>query len=55
MFYNTLGKSVKTDIRKVEKGKNKLFFDVLDIESGIYLIVPTTHLGKQVPTKFVKM
>ncbi len=54
-FYNTLGKRLKTENRKVEKGRNKLFFDVLDLENGIYLVVPTTKLGRHVPTKFVKM
>ncbi len=55
VFYNTLGKTLKTEIRKVESGRNKLFFDVLDLETGVYLIVPTTKLGRHVPTKFVKM
>lgn len=54
-FYNTLGKTLKKDIRKVESGRNKLFFDVLNLETGVYFIVPTTKLGRHVPTKFVKM
>ncbi len=55
VFYNTLGKILKTDIRKVESGRNKLIFDVLDLESGLYLVIPTTKLGRHIPTKFVKM
>ena len=55
VFYNTLGKILKTDSRKVESGRNKLVFDVLDLESGLYLVVPTTKLGRHIPTKFIKM
>jgi CotH kinase protein/HYR domain/Domain of unknown function DUF11/Chitobiase/beta-hexosaminidase C-terminal domain/Divergent InlB B-repeat domain/Secretion system C-terminal sorting domain len=54
-FYNTLGKTLKTEVRKVESGRNKLFFDVLDLETGVYFIIPTTKSGRHVPTKFVKM
>lgn len=54
-FYSSLGKALKIEVRRVEKGRNKLFFDILDFETGVYFIVPTTKLGRHVPTKFVKM
>lgn len=54
-FFNSLGTRVRTETRKLDIGKNKLLFDVLDFENGIYFIVPTTQIGKHIPTKFVKM
>lgn len=54
-FFNSLGKTVKTETRKVETGRNKLVFDILDFENGVYFVIPATKLGKHVPTKFVKM
>ncbi len=54
-FFNALGKILKTETQDLKKGENKLFFDVQDLEAGIYFIVPKTQIGKRVPTKFVKM
>lgn len=54
-FFNSLGKRIKVETRKLELGSNKLFFDIQELENGIYLIVPNTQIGKRIPTKFVKM
>ncbi|MBL7815242.1 MAG: CotH kinase family protein [Saprospiraceae bacterium] len=54
-FFNSLGKKVKTETVALNTGYNKVFFDVLDLETGVYFVVPVAKLGKHVPTKFVKM
>ena len=54
-FYNTLGKLVKSEKKTVEKGINRLEFQVYELEQGVHFIVPTTTQGHKVPTKFVKM
>lgn len=54
-FYNTLGKTVKSETRVVEKGLNRLDFSLFDLEQGVYFVVPLTGLGRKVPTKFVKL
>lgn len=54
-FYNALGKAVKSEIRVVEKGLNRLEFSIYDFEQGIYFVVPSTSQGHKVPTKFVKL
>jgi PQQ-dependent dehydrogenase (s-GDH family) len=54
-FSDAFGKTVKTDIRKVEKGRNRVLFDVFELPQGIYFVSPSTSLGHHVPTKFVKM
>lgn len=54
-FFNSLGKTVKVEALKLEKGQNKLFFDIQELENGIYFIIPTTQIGKHIPCKFVKM
>lgn len=54
-FTNTFGKTLKTEIRKVEKGTNRVLFEVFDLPQGIYFVSPSTNRGKNAPTKFVKM
>lgn len=54
-FYNALGKAVKSEIRVVEKGLNRLEFSIYDFEQGIYFVIPSTPQGHKVPTKFVKL
>jgi GEVED domain/HYR domain/SprB repeat/Domain of unknown function DUF11/Secretion system C-terminal sorting domain len=54
-FSDAFGRIVKTEIRKVEKGQNRLQFDVGQLPQGIYLITPSTSLGKQMPRKFMKL
>jgi hypothetical protein len=54
-LFNALGERIKVETRAVEKGKNRLSFDVFDFEQGVFYIVPVTNIGRGVPTKFVKM
>ncbi len=54
-FFNALGKLVKTEKRTVDKGVNRVEFDVYDLEQGVHFVIPTTTQGYKVPTKFVKM
>ena len=54
-FYNALGKMVKTETRAVEKGQNRLDFNVFNLDPGLYFVVPLTNQGHRVPTKFVKI
>jgi hypothetical protein len=54
-FFNVFGQLVKSEKRAVEKGVNRVEFDVYDLEQGVHFIMPTTTKGYKVPTKFVKM
>jgi hypothetical protein len=54
-FYNTLGKVVKTDIRHVEKGINRLSFDFWNQINGLYFIQTSQGQGRSAPLKFVKL
>lgn len=54
-FYNTLGKVIKTDIRSLEKGLNRLHFDFWNQQAGIYIIQTSEGQGRGVPLKFVKL
>jgi hypothetical protein len=54
MFSNTLGEVLKTEMRLVKKGLNRVDFSVFDFDQGLYFVVPSTNLGLGVPTKFVK-
>jgi hypothetical protein len=53
-IYNTMGKQVKIENRKVEKGENLLNFDVSEFAQGIYLIAPESSFARNAPSKFVK-
>lgn len=54
-FFNALGKLVKSEKKTVEKGENRVEFDVFDLEQGVHFVIPSTTTGYKVPTKFVKM
>jgi hypothetical protein len=54
-FSDTFGKTVKSETRKVEKGTNRVLFEVFELPQGIYFVSPSTDKGKNAPTKFVKM
>ena len=52
---NSLGKTVKTLVHKIDKGSNQFALDVWDLPQGVYFLTPDGTKAKQVPTKFVKM
>ena len=54
-FSDAFGKTVKSESRKVEKGNNRVLFEVWELPQGIYFVSPSTHKGHGVPTKFMKM
>ncbi len=54
-IFNALGKIVKVERKDVEKGQNRLQFDVSMLQNGMYFIVPMTNIAHNVPTKFVKI
>ena len=54
-FYNSLGKVVKSEKKAVEKGLNRIEFSIYEFEQGVYFVMPSTHQGHKVPTKFVKL
>ena len=51
---NTFGEIVKILTRNVLKGRNSLYFDVSDLSSGLYYIVPNSNTPNKVKLKFVK-
>ena len=53
-IYNTMGKQVRSENRKVEKGENLLNFDVSELAQGMYLILPSASNARNTPSKFVK-
>lgn len=54
-FADAFGKVVKTENRKVERGFNRLLFELGDLPQGIYFLSPSTSMGWNVPIKFVKL
>ena len=54
-FSDTYGRLVKSNSRQLEKGINKLHYDVSDLPQGIYFISHPTSNGVNMPMKFVKM
>lgn len=54
-FADAFGKVVKTENRKVERGVNRLLFEIMDLPQGIYFLSPSTSTGRNVPIKFVKL
>jgi hypothetical protein len=54
-FSNAMGSVVKSETRKVEKGANHLLFDVWNLPQGVFFVTPSTSLGRNNPTKFVKL
>ena len=53
-FYNSLGSSIKSEKRLLDKGENDIIFDVTDFQGGVYYVIPQITLEHNVPTKFVK-
>jgi ELWxxDGT repeat protein len=54
-FSNSIGSTILSEKRAVEKGMNRVLFDVSELPQGVYFVSPTTHQGRKVPTKFVKL
>ena len=54
-FSDVYGKIVKNNSRQLEKGVNKLHYDVSGLPQGIYFISHQTSQGVNMPMKFVKM
>jgi GEVED domain/CARDB/HYR domain/Domain of unknown function DUF11/Secretion system C-terminal sorting domain len=53
-IYNSMGKQIFSEKRKIEKGENLLNFDVSDFPQGMYLIAPESSFARNAPSKFVK-
>ncbi|MBL7817476.1 MAG: HYR domain-containing protein [Saprospiraceae bacterium] len=54
-FSDAFGKIVKREQRFLEKGLNQILFDVSQLPQGLYFITPSTNLGRQQPSKFIKI
>ena len=54
-FSDAVGKTVRIENRNVEKGMNRVVFDVSNLPQGLYLIQTNVGKGRGVPTKFIKM
>jgi hypothetical protein len=54
-FSDITGKTIYSEKRDLEKGLNRLDFDVYHLPQGVYFIQTNVGKGKNVPTKFVKM
>jgi hypothetical protein len=54
-FSDITGKTIYSEKRDVEKGLNRLDFEVFHLPQGVYFIQTNVGKGKDVPTKFVKM
>ncbi len=54
-FSDTYGRLIKSNSTQLEKGINKLHYDVSDLPQGIYFISHPTSNGVNMPIKFVKM
>ncbi len=53
-FYNVLETEVRLKNRNLKQGINKVSFDASGFSSGVCFVVPRTHIGRNVPTKFVR-
>jgi GEVED domain/HYR domain/CARDB/Domain of unknown function DUF11 len=53
-IYNSMGKQIFSEKRKVEKGENLLNFDVSEFAQGMYLIAPESFFARNAPSKFIK-
>jgi GEVED domain/CARDB/Domain of unknown function DUF11/Secretion system C-terminal sorting domain len=53
-FSNTMGQTIRTEKRPLEKGTNQVKFDVYEFPDGVYLIQTDVNRGRFTPTKFVK-
>jgi hypothetical protein len=54
-FSDAFGQTVKTDNRTIERGTNRLQFDVQSLPKGVYFVAPNTNNGQNKPIKFIKM
>jgi hypothetical protein len=54
-FSDITGKIIYSEKRDLEKGLNRLDFDVYHLPQGVYFIQTNVGKGRDVPTKFVKM
>ena len=54
-FSDAVGKTVRIENRSIEKGMNRVVFDVSNLPQGLYLIQTNVGKGRGVPTKFIKM
>jgi subtilase family serine protease len=53
-FSNAMGQVVQSEKRGIEKGINRVHFDVYEFTQGIYFIQTNVGKGRNAPTKFVK-
>jgi hypothetical protein len=54
-FSDITGKTIHSEKRQLDKGVNKVDFDLYHLPQGVYFIQTNAGQGKNVPTKFVKM
>jgi hypothetical protein len=54
-FSDITGKTIHSEKRQLEKGVNKVEFDLYHLPQGVYFIQTNVGKGRHVPTKFVKM
>jgi hypothetical protein len=54
-FSDITGKTIYSEKRDLEKGMNRLDFEVFHLPQGVYFIQTNVGKGRDVPTKFVKM
>ncbi len=54
-FFNLDGKLIRADERAVQKGFNKIPFEVQDFPSGMYFLQTNVGVGRGTPIRFVKM
>jgi Leucine-rich repeat (LRR) protein len=52
---NAMGQTVLMQQIPIEKGMNKVGFDVLQLPQGLYFIQTNVGKGRNVPTKFIKL
>ncbi len=54
-FFNILGITIYSEIKKVYAGNNQLHFNLSERESGIYFIKSSVGGGRKTPVKIVKL
>jgi GEVED domain/CARDB/Secretion system C-terminal sorting domain/Domain of unknown function DUF11 len=54
-FSDITGKTIHSEKRQLDKGVNKVQFDLYHLPQGVYFIQTNVGKGTNVPTKFVKM
>ena len=53
-FYNAQGALMRAERQGVVKGANRVYFDLSDMPSGMYLMQLSTNSLRNVPMKVVK-